>query len=131
MGCDNSYRETNFDIKEKITMDFVELNKRIMRAFKSKLNSKGQGDTIAEICEPGIAYSLMVMERVAKYYEVTDDDENRRAKNIYFRTRRILTDKLNGSKKINIIRDKRVNGIKYALSVMRAQREYLFIRIEK
>ena len=109
-------------------MNYIELNERIITAFTKKLNGLGRVDKINPECEAGLAYSLMVMERIMKYYDVIDDDKNRRANRAYFKTVRILSYRLNGgSNRIDVIEDENIKaGIRYALSVMAAQRKYLY-----
>ena len=106
-------------------MKYAELNKRVLKAFRKKLIGEGRVAKIKEEAVPGLEYSMMVMTKISKYYELIDDDEERRARDVYFKTVNILKDKINGSDKVKPLDDERIPGIKYSLVAMRAQKKYL------
>lgn len=106
-------------------MNYIELNKRILVTFKRKLNGEGKMKKVNDEAVPGLEYSLLVLTAVSKYYELIDDDENRRAKNAYYKTAKLLRDKIKGSKKLKPLDDERVSGIMYSLTIMNNQRLFL------
>lgn len=107
-------------------MDYVKLNERILTAFRKKLNGEGRVKKVNDEAVSGLEYSIEVMTTISKYYELIDDDENRRAESIHNKTVNVLQNKVNGSKKIKPLDDERVPGIMYSLSIMNNQRIYLY-----
>ena len=113
-------------------MNYIELNRRILTALRKKLYGEGRVEKVSnEKAIPGIEYTMNTMKTISDYYALIDDDEERRAKNIYHRTVKVLHDKLNGSKRVNALEDENVEGIKFSLVVMNNQRKYLFHTIQK